>query len=73
MKGSIKRGIPVAICLFSLLLCRCANQQQEKNGHGGEPAGEKKVTQGLVTEGTCTGGRGGVCNTWRLWQEVSYG
>lgn len=55
MKGSIKRGIPVAICLFSLLLCCCANQQQEKKTKEEKQKVGEKVTQGLATEGTWNG------------------
>lgn len=55
MKGSIKRGIPVAICLFSLLLCCCANQQQEKKTKEEKQQVGEKVTQGLATEGTWNG------------------
>lgn len=55
MKGFIKRVIPVAICLFSLLLCCCANQQQEKTDTEENRQVEKKVTQGLATEGTWNG------------------
>lgn len=51
MKKSIKRGILVVVCLFSLLLCSCEDQKQENRDTKGDQQSEEKVTQGMVIKG----------------------